>query len=293
MYQFIPFLIIAAVILTAIIVVHVFRYRIARKGLRSPFTQNLERCPGQSLLKHLDELNEEISIQATALLAVPVGIYAVYVSYLCFGQHPFNLTEAIAIGAIAVVFMGYTAFKLFGFLHERRRIRLGCEGEMIAGQALNQMMLQGYRVYHDFPAERFNIDHIVVGAKGVFAVETKTRSKRTTANRQEDATVEYDGRALHFPNGTDIEMIAQAKRQSKWLANWLSQAIGEALTVRAVLALPGWFVKRTAAQGMPVVNPKQFDSLFAHIPPRPLTPDMIARISHQLDQKCHDIEPQA
>lgn len=293
MYQFIPFLIIAAVSLAAIIVVHGFRYRIARKGLRSPFTPNLERCPGQSLLKHLDELNEEISFQAAALLAVPVGIYAVYVSTLCFGQHPFNLTEAIAIGAIAVVFMGYTVYKLFGFLHKRRRIRLGCEGEMIAGQALNQLMLQGYRVYHDFPAERFNIDHIVVGEKGVFAVETKTRSKRTTADRRQDATVEYDGRALHFPNGTDIDMIAQAKRQSKWLARWLSQAVGEELTVRAVLALPGWFIKRTAAQGMPVVNPKQFDSLFAHIQPRPLTADMIARITHQLDQKCHAIEAQA
>jgi len=293
LYPFIPFLIIVAVILTAIIVVHVFRYRITAKGLRSPFTQNLERCPGQSLLRRLDELNEEVSIQAGSLLAVPVGIYASYVSYQYFGQHPFNKSEAIAAAGIAVLFMGYTVFKLFGFLNERRRIRLGCEGEMIVGQALNRLMSKGYRVYHDFPAERFNIDHIVVGAKGVFAVETKTRSKRTTANRQQDATVEYDGRALHFPNGTDIEMIAQAKRQSKWLANWLSRAVGEELTVRAVLALPGWFVRRTAAQGMPVVNPKQFDSLFEHIPSRPLTADMIARITHQLDQKCQDIAPRA
>ena len=293
MYQFIPFLIVAAVILLAVIVVHIFRYRIARKGLRSPFTQKLERFPGHGLLQRLDELNEEVSIHTASLLSVPMGIYASYVSYLYFDQRPFNLTGAIAAAAVAVVFMGYTVFKLFGFLHERRRIRLGCEGEMIVGQALNQLMLQGYHVYHDFPAEGFNIDHIVVGAKGVFAVETKTRSKRTTANRQQDATVEYDGRALHFPNGTDIEMIAQAKRQSKWLANWLSQAVGEELTVRAVLALPGWFVKRTAAQGMPVVNPKQFDSLFEHIPPRPLTKDLIARITHQLNQKCQDIEPRA
>jgi hypothetical protein len=292
-HQFIPFLIIAAVVLLAIIVVHIFRYRIAGKGLRSPLTQKRERFPGQGLLKRLDEINEEVCIQAASLLGVPMAIFASYVSYLYFDQRPFNLTEAIAVAAIAVVFLGYAGFKLFGFLNERRRVRLGCEGEMIVGQALNQLISQGYHVYHDFPAEGFNIDHVVVGAKGVFAVETKTRSKRTTANRQEDATVEYDGRALHFPNGTDIEMIAQAKRQSKWLANWLSRAVGEELTVRAVLALPGWFVKRTAAQGMPVVNPKQFDSLFAHIPPRPLTSDMLSRITHQLDQKCHDIEPQA
>ena len=105
--------------------------------------------------------------------------------------------------------------------------------------------------------------------------------------------MEYDGRALHFPNGTDIEMIAQAKRQSKWLADWLSRTVGEEITVRAVLALPGWLVKRTASEGLPVVNPKQFDSLFQHIPSRTLTPSMIERITHQLDRKCQDIEPQA
>ena len=290
MYSLIPFLIIAAVILMAIIAVELFRYQIARKGLRSPFTQKLERFPGQSLLKRLDELNEEVSIQAAALLSVPITIYAGYISNLYFGNRPFNRTEATIVAALAIIFLGYTLFKLRGFLSERRNIRLGCEGEMIVGQALNMMMLKGYRVYHDFPAEKFNIDHIVVGEKGVFAIETKTRSKRTTANRQQDATVAYDGRALHFPKGTDIDMIAQAKRQSKWLSKWLSQAVGEEITVRAVLALPGWFVKRTASKGIPVVNPKQFDSLFQHIPSRPLSKEMITRIAHQLDQKCCDID---
>lgn len=293
MYSFIPFLIIAAVILVAIIAVEFFRYQIARKGLRSPFTQKIERFPGQILIKRLDELNEEVSIQAASLLAAPITIYAAYVSFLYFNKRPFNPTEALVAAAIAFGFLVYTLFKLFRFLRERRNIRLGCEGEMIVGQTLNQLMRFGCRVYHDFPADKFNIDHIVVGEKGVFAVETKTRSKRTTANRQQDATVEYDGRALHFPNGTDIDMIAQAKRQSKWLANWLSGAVGEEITVRAVLALPGWFVKRTAASGIPVVNPKQFDSLFQHIPSRPLSNAMITRITHQLDQQCQDIEPKS
>ena len=290
MYPLIPFIIIVGTVLIAIGAVRFFRYQIARKGLRSPFTQKLERFPGQSLLKRLDELNEEISIQSAALLSVPIAIYAVYISNLYFGQHSSNPAVAIVVVVIAVVFLGYTLYKLRGFLQERRNIRLGYEGEMIVGQALNRLMLSGCRVYHDFPAEKFNIDHILVGAKGVFAVETKTRSKRTTANRQQDATVEYDGRALHFPSGTDIDMIAQAKRQSKWLSRWLSQAVGEEITVRAVLALPGWFVKRTAPKGIPVVNPKQFDSLFQHIPSRPLTAEMITRIAHQLDQKCCDIE---
>jgi hypothetical protein len=290
LHQFIPFLIIATVILIAIIAVELFRYRIARRGLRSPFTQKIARFPGQSLLKRLDELNEEISIQTAALLSLPMAVYAGYISNLYFGGRSLIRTEAIIVALLALAFLGHTLFKLFMFLGERRKIRLGCEGEMIVGQALNMLMLKGYRVYHDFPADKFNIDHIVVGEKGVFAVETKARSKRTTANRQQDATVEYDGRALHFPNCTDIDMIAQAKRQSKWLSNWLGHAVGEEITVRAVLALPGWFVKRTAPKGIPVVNPKQFDSLFQHIPARSLTTEMITRIAHQLDQKCCDID---
>lgn len=292
MHQFIPFLIMGAIVLMIFATIKLFRYQIARQGLRSPFTQKIDRAPGQGLLKLLDALNEEISIQTAALLAIPLAIYASYLSYLYFDNRPVDRTEAIAAGAIAIGFMGYALYKLLGLLGERRKIRLGCEGEMIVGQTLNRLMLKGYRVYHDFPAEKFNIDHIVVGEKGVFAVETKTRSKRTTANHQQGATVAYDGRALHFPNGTDIEMIAQAKRQSQWLADWLSRAVGEEITARAILALPGWFVKRTAPEGIPVVNPKQFDSLFEHIPARTLTSSMISRITHQLDQKCRDIEPQ-
>jgi len=292
-HQFIPFLIIGAVILLSIVAVELFRHQIARKGLRSPFTQKNERFPGQSLLKRIDELSEEISIQTAALLSVPIAIYASYITNLHFGGRPLDRIEFLAVALLAVAFLGYTLFKLIGFLGERRKIRLGYEGEMIVGHALNHLMLSGYRVYHDFPADKFDIDHIVVGEKGVFAIETETHSKRATADRQQDATVEYDGRALHFPNGTDIEMIAQAKRQSKWLADWLSRAVGEEITVRAVLALPGWLVKRTASEGLPVVNPKQFDSLFKHIPSRTLTPSMITRITHQLDRKCQDVEPQA
>lgn len=292
MHRFIPYLIVAAVLLAAFIAVELFRYYTARKGPRAPFSQRLERSPGQSLTARMDALNEELAIQAVSLLAVPLAIYGAYVTYLHFDDHPFDRTETAAVGAIAAVFAGGALFKMFRRLGERRGVRLAFEGQTTVGQALNRLMLNGYRVYHDVRGADFDIDHIVVGEKGVFAIETGTRSKRTAANRQQDATVAYDGRALHFPGGTDIAMIAQAKRQSKALADWLGRAIGEELNVRAVLALPGWLVKRTAAEGMPVVNPVQFDSLFEHIPSRCLTPEVVARIVQQLDRKCREADPE-
>lgn len=73
------------------------------------------------------------------------------------------------------------------------------------GQELNQLLRDGYYVYHDIPADKFNIDHIVAGKKGVFAIETKARSKPNSDQRQKDATVEYNGRAPLFPKWTDTE----------------------------------------------------------------------------------------
>ena len=94
-----------------------------------------------------------------------------------------------------------------------------------------------------------------------------------------------------FPNGDDFKIIEQAERQSSWLSQWISSATGDQVAARAIVALPGWFVKRTSADGISVVNPKQFPSLFKHIKPRTLTDEMITRIVHQLEQKCRDVVP--
>jgi hypothetical protein len=260
-----------------------------RHPRRAPFTQRLERTPGGTLLGRIDELSEDITLQAVILVTLPVVAYAGYISHLYVSGReagPVGLS-LLALACLAVE--GYFLFTIFKMIKLRRTLRLGYIGELTVGQRLNRMMLEGYRVYHDFPAEGFNIDHVVVGPRGVFAIETKTHSKPVTADRRADATVTYDGRMLHFPTGSSHEMIDQAKRQSKWLARWLSQSVGEPLTVRAVIALPGWLVKRTSPEGPPVVNPTQFTSLFEHIPPRPMSPETMARVVHQLDQRCNDI----
>ncbi len=264
-----------------------------RKTRRAPFAQRLERTPGGSLLGRIDELSEEITIRIVALITMPIVLYAGYITHLyATGRR----ADPLGMGLLTVAGLalsGYFLLTALRMIRKRRSLRLGYIGELTVGQALNRMMLAGWRVYHDFPAESFNIDHVLVGPKGVFAVETKTRSKPVTRNRREAATVTYDGRMLHFPTGSNHEMIDQAKRQSKWLARWLSQAVGEPLTVRAVIALPGWFVKRISPEGPPVVNPKQFASLFDHITPRPVSRETMTRVIHQLEQRCNDLSPEA
>ena len=199
------------------------------------------------------------------LFIIPIFIYATYISHLYFNKKAPSSLGLVLLGAFVLVFIVFCFFRLTGLLRQRRMVRLGYDGEVTVGQELNQLLRDGYYVYHDFSAEKFNIDHIVVGRKGVFAVETKTRSKTNSDQRQKDATVEYNGRILLFPKWTDTETIAQVKRQSSWLSKWLESAIGEPLAVRASSLFPGWYVKRTSPDGIPVVNPKQFTSLFKNI----------------------------
>lgn len=274
-------------------ILYLFRFYQKQKRLRSPFTRDLLRSPGQSLLAKLDAINEDLMVYLMYATLGPLTIYSANISLFYFQKVPkahFHVWISVCVGIGILIFSIYKVTKL---LSKRRLIRLGYEGELAVGQELDQLMRDGFYVYHDFPADKFNIDHIVVGAKGVFAVETKARSKPTTKNRVENATVEYDGRTLYFPKGDDFKTIDQAKRQAIWLSNWLGNAIGEPIAARAIVALPGWLVKRSSSEGISVVNPKQFSSLFEHIKPRLLSESMITRINHQLDQKCRDIEPKS
>jgi len=276
-------------------IVWIFLYLIRRhnrnKGLRLPFTNTFLRSPGQSLLTEIEDLNEKITEYIVCLLSVPLGIYAFYVSYLFVKQGGVKLSDLELFWLVMSAVVGICLYKTSILMAQRRRARLGYDGEIAVGQELSQLLREGYYIFHDFPADKFNIDHIAVGRKGVFAIETKARSKPTSEDRQTDATVEYDGRALHFPKCTDTRILEQAEHQEKWLSEWISSAIGEDIAAQAVVALPGWYVKRTSSEGLPVVNPKQFGSFFEHVGPRDLSDEMIKQIVHQLDQKSHDVEP--
>jgi hypothetical protein len=225
------------------------------------------------------------------VITVPVLFYAIYISSVHFGNSKLSTSIFTVFTIVGIGVIAFYLFKLINMLNLRRSYQLGYEGEIAVGQELNQLMRDGYYVYHDFPAGKFNIDHIVVGTSGVFAVETKARSKPTSKDRKADAKVKYDGKCLRFPNGTDIESIEQARRQAEWLSKWLQRAVGEAVKVRPVVALPGWFVERVASGGIRVINPKNFRSIAKPKDGNILSEQIISRIVHQLEQKCRDVEP--
>ncbi|MGH7953099.1 MAG: nuclease-related domain-containing protein, partial [Limisphaerales bacterium] len=67
-------------------------------------------------------------------------------------------------------------------------------------EALNETSTAGFRSFHDLPAEEhWNIDHVAVGTRGVFLIETKARRRRASRNGQAEHEVIFDGNFLQFP----------------------------------------------------------------------------------------------
>ena len=263
------------------------------KKRRSPFTDNLLRSPGETLRGQLDDINLDLNVYLFSVFIFPLVFYSTVLTQAYFGGRALSGSSVWILILIVAAFEAYFVYKLVQLISKRRKFRLGYEGELAVSQELNQLMRDGYGVYHDFPCDKFNIDHVVVGPAGVYSVETKARRKPTTGNGHLDAKVIYDGQKLHFPDWTETKPIEQARRQAQWLSKWLSKAVGDPIQAKPVIMLPGWFVDRMAPNGMSVINPKQFKSVLNANKDKKLDEKLISRIIHQIDQRCRDVHPRA
>jgi hypothetical protein len=246
------------------------------------------RGPGQSLLVRMDRVAEEIRSCYAYLLVIPPAILVIHLVLSYIVNVPESWPRVAVSAGIALAYVCYFLGRWMVLRTTRKTYGRAYDGEVAVAKELNRLKAEGYHVYHDFPADQFYIDHIVIGPIGVMAVETRTRTKAVSRNREVDPMVTYDGRMLHFPKYSDYQIIEGAKQHAAWLSHWLADATGEDIAARAMVALPGWSVKRTSADGIPVVNPGQIETLFKHIRPRPISDSQMARIVQLIDQQCRD-----
>lgn len=269
-------------------------FKRGKRGRRSPLTGSLLRGPGESLRTEIEKLNEKIDESFFNLLTLALPPFALLWLFNYIGNGKIQIWQLLVVIALYVSLIGLATWRLYLLLRRRSNYYLGLDAELAVGQELNHLMLHGCRVFHDFPGENFNIDHVVVGLGGIYAVETKGRAKPDKGRGSVDATVIYDGQLLRFPDWHEKEPLEQARRQADWLQKWLGSAVGEPVVVRPALALPGWFVERTKPGNVLVFNGKS--PVFLSRPldrNEPLSGQLIQRISHQLEQRCRDVEPVA
>jgi len=260
-----------------------------RKPVRRPFTQEFMRLPGQSLNEKIEATKEEFDTNLLIMIFMPVIMFSIHLSQFYFGEAPESWSRISASFIIVTGIVIYFLRKLIKNKKDLTKLRLGLDGEIAVAQLLDPLKGLGFYVYHDFQAKGFNIDHILVGPNGVFAVETKARSKPDRGDNVADSKVVFDGQKLIFPNYKESASIEQTKRQAQWLSKWLSSAVGENIPVLPLLVVPGWFVELKAKPvGIHVTNGTNLEFISRINSGALLSEKQIKQITHQLEQKCID-----
>ncbi len=253
MYSYLLFIVVLAgpVFLAVGIVVAWKRWN-ARSGKRSPLNQKRIHLPGEQLRIRIDDLSEDIGGQLITLIMV--GPYSLLVVlYIKIKAIQVNVTATdIFVAVIAILTIVFAIRALIKAMKLRMLAREGLAAELITAQNLLPLMGSGCLVFNDIPAKpegpngkSFNIDHVVIGPNAVFMVETKSHKK--PGKLDESWKVFYDGKTLKFPDYRDTSMLEQAKRQTKWLSDYLFSATGDIVKVISVVALPGWYIENTSA----------------------------------------------
>jgi hypothetical protein len=271
-------------------------WRRKKRKERAPFPQNakLLRGPGETLRKQLAALDESLFQTFLFTFVLPLGVGGA----LAWIATAFNGPAALFWVALALV--GLLASLVFSIRHlvrgldRWRNTWLGYYGERIVAESLDDLKARGFLVFHDVPAgdtkAPFNIDHVLVGPSGVFAVETKTRRKGRARAGFAEHQIIYDGQVLAYPWGEDRHGLDQARRQALWLQDHLAGLLGETIPVFPILTFPGWMILRRGTGVVNVLNPREIISAVAPRGEPALSDRQIDLIARQLDARCRDVE---
>jgi len=250
---------------------------------RRPFTGMPLRVAGQSSRQRADELFESASEDLLLVLIGPtIGLF--------YGISP--LRESRAFGGalffgVAIV-TSWMGIRLRKKLKSSWNYRLGALGEQVVSHELDKLMRFGYRVFHDVPFDGWNIDHVVVGAKGVFAVETKTWRKPLKESKMQ-AKIVFDGHGLIRPGKkSDQQAILQARDNARSLSSWISKSAAEDVSVVPVVALPGWALEIARYGDVAVFSATNMGEPMLNRGKSELSPDQIQRIAFQLAKRCEE-----
>lgn len=224
----------------AIVVATVWLQRrlLDRDGRRSPIENRPILGAGEQLRKRIEDQTDEVLMGLTMIFFAGPALVAFWATqHVPWQQLKIGFWDYLLLAAYVGISIG-SALRVIKYVSLRRKAVAGLQAELYTAQELNRLMASGCTVLHDVPADRFNIDHVVIGPRAVFAVETKSVRKP-----KEDFKVVYDGERLHFPGFSDGKRIEQTRRQADWLAKHLRQVLGRPVPVVPALALPGWWIE--------------------------------------------------
>lgn len=245
---------------------------------RSPLKSKPLRVAGQSLDEAIQKvLDDEVS-EGAAFIALSVMI-AAYEWWRMFYSSP---PQPVAMTIAAGLMVAWGFRKMFKARAKLRQLRLGRDGERAVAEILERMRESGFRVFHDIVGPSFNVDHVLVGAQGLFVIETKTISKPGNGS----PTIQYDGEQITVAGFTpDRDPVRQATAIASWVRDFVKESSGRQIPVRPVVLYPGWFVEKPPSlrPTVWVLNPKALADFIGR-EPAVLSPEDVKLVAFHLSR---------
>lgn len=212
----------------------------------------IKRLPGQALREEEHRVLDQFS--EGPLLLMAFGWFTFFIECLhIFAKMP----PSLWLGSLfAVPLTVYAIVKVRKLRSKLQSLRQGEEGERIVAQAIEQDLIpQGYVVFHDVPLEKdgrnFNVDHLLVGPNGIFAIETKNYTKP----RKGSPEVKYDGKTILWcgKRHPECDEIGQSMSVAQSAKKLIDELTGLRVFVQPVLCAVGWYANSTSLYGHPVL----------------------------------------
>jgi hypothetical protein len=152
----------------------------------------------------------------------------------------------------------------------------GAAGERHVARLLEPLVQQGWGVNHDLrvPGSKANIDHVVVGPPGIFAIDAK----------------HYRGRLHLSPDGLlwyGHSLLAPTLSTTRWEADKLQARIGAPdIAVVPIVAVVGATVPfgQVTAHDVTVIPARRLPGLLRSLPPT-LTPERAREVAAQINRR--------
>jgi hypothetical protein len=249
-----------------------------KKKYRFPVEGPLRRLPGQSIREERERLFDDkvmgyfFAVLGTWLLAIWQWIY------WWTGSKP-SPGFVTVVASIVTIYCVYRIWRLYP---EFRNLNLGEKGERRVSEVLRTLRDRNYVTFDDLLLEGVNVDHVLVGPGGVFAIETKTYSVfgNGIAGIAANGELHLSGRpalkdALNQARSSAALISAEVKR-------WTTREVW----VTPIVILPGWRTDPPKSETTVIVLNEETIAEFFKTRPEKLDTFEIREICSHLDRSA-------
>lgn len=184
-----------------------------------------------------DELERLTCSQSTYLSALLVFAMLFISAYFLQAEQLFAGYPAWQINlqlGFAIVVSGYAIYCLGKTALARRHVKFLHDANIAIGHQLQQLTVEGSRIFHDVRTSAGVVDHVIIGQKGIYAVNVIAhRSGKRAHARLRDNAIQYS-------NSKQAQSVIDINLKTARLQKEFRGLVGHNVRVRSVIAVPGW-----------------------------------------------------